>query len=399
MAVSFNLPTTGRRIMPSETGIPDYISALSKGIDLGYKPRNLENEAYGKELANKINQGKAKYAMQQALADLQGTQTNTSNIAQQIQQRRADMERMSALRNYLSGGGSIPGSNAKTDNSNWTPGHMTPHGFEGSIAPTNPDDFYANTGEDRQAEQEAVDRIDRANAGRQNESFIPSAPSFEQKLKQGMQKEEEGKIVAKGNPQLARLNEIYDKYPQYRKELEGMGFKKTQTVKYDPKTGMTSIITTMPNGEVRVNAQGNINGNGTIPLTNNVKTYHETIVSAAPQAKKIVDDIIAAPSPSKPYILGNAYRSGARAQHSGLVAGGAETLQKALGFPNTNEGLHQALKQIERQEWESDSAYRDRLRKLKEDIDSKVKNSKSVLKNGVSTSEESNNVSDPLGIR
>ena len=221
MAVSFNLPTIGRRIMPSETGVPDYIAALSKGMDLGYKPRNLENEAYGKELANKINQAKAKYAEQQAFADLQSTQTNTSNVAQQIKQKRADMDRMSALRDYLSGGRSIPGSNAKPDNGGWTPGHMTPHGFEGSIAPTNPDDFYANTGEDRQAEQEAVDRIDRANAARQGESFIPSIPSFEQKLKQGVQQNNKA-----ASSEIDRANYLWDNVPSSRKDLKAMGFER-----------------------------------------------------------------------------------------------------------------------------------------------------------------------------
>lgn len=42
------------------------------------------------------------------------------------------------------------------------PGHMTPNGYEGSLTGAPAADYYANTGPDRQAEQEAVDRIDRA---------------------------------------------------------------------------------------------------------------------------------------------------------------------------------------------------------------------------------------------
>lgn len=48
-----------------------------------FKPRELENREYGKELANKISEGKAKYAMQQALADLNYTNANTGHIGAQ----------------------------------------------------------------------------------------------------------------------------------------------------------------------------------------------------------------------------------------------------------------------------------------------------------------------------
>ncbi len=221
------------KLTASDFGSFDLGAAIKSGLDNAkafqearYRPRNLENEAYGKELSNKINAGKAKYAEQQSLADLQSTQTNTSNVAQQIKQKRADMERMNALRKYLSGGGSMPESGGKSDNGSWSPGHMTPHGFEGSIAPTNPDNFYANTGEDRQAEQEAVDRIDSAN---NNQSFIPSAPSFGQKIKQGMQQNNN----KPGSSELERANYLWDNVPSSRKDLKAMGFERDKEHPYE----------------------------------------------------------------------------------------------------------------------------------------------------------------------
>jgi len=57
-----------------------------------FKPRNLENEAYGKELANKINEAKAKYAMQQALADLQYTQAGTGSLGAQAALHRGQLK-------------------------------------------------------------------------------------------------------------------------------------------------------------------------------------------------------------------------------------------------------------------------------------------------------------------
>ena len=80
MAIPFSLPDIGRRILPEETGTPNYIAALKQGMELGYMPGEKRRAAYAKELANKINEAKAHYAMQQALADLQYTRAGTSNL-------------------------------------------------------------------------------------------------------------------------------------------------------------------------------------------------------------------------------------------------------------------------------------------------------------------------------
>lgn len=94
MAIQY--PAFRNTLTKDDLGIPDYAEALNKGLNLMqntyksiYTPRNLENEAIGKELANRINKAKAKYAMQTELANLQqtqastgftGAQTNTLNI-------------------------------------------------------------------------------------------------------------------------------------------------------------------------------------------------------------------------------------------------------------------------------------------------------------------------------
>lgn len=83
MAIQFNLPDIGRRISPEETGIPDYISALSRGLELGYKPRRLENSTYAQELANKLNEAKAQYASKQERSMLQHRNAGTENLGAQ----------------------------------------------------------------------------------------------------------------------------------------------------------------------------------------------------------------------------------------------------------------------------------------------------------------------------
>ncbi len=78
MPIGLSLPLIGRHISPEETGVPDYVSALSKGMDLGYKPANQSQDLLGKMLEAKLNSVKAKYqeplmqaqiAHQKALAD------------------------------------------------------------------------------------------------------------------------------------------------------------------------------------------------------------------------------------------------------------------------------------------------------------------------------------------
>ncbi len=73
-------PYIGRRTMPEETGSPDYITALTKGIEQGYKPRKLESEVYGQELTNRMNEGKAATAKEQAIAELKHVMAQTSNL-------------------------------------------------------------------------------------------------------------------------------------------------------------------------------------------------------------------------------------------------------------------------------------------------------------------------------
>jgi hypothetical protein len=103
---------------------------------------------------------------------------------------------------------------------------MTAHGFEGSLTGAPAENYYANTGEDRKAEQEAVDRIDRAQNrnetplelelthGQQQQSTQPLTNAEKTGLYKGTveQGKEEGKYRAEalrdiGKAQLALSNQ------------------------------------------------------------------------------------------------------------------------------------------------------------------------------------------------
>ena len=64
--------------------------------------------------------------------------------------------------NSAAGPGRIDSGNPFVGRQGYKPGHMTPQGYEGSLNGVPAEDFYANTGPDRKAEQEAVDRINNA---------------------------------------------------------------------------------------------------------------------------------------------------------------------------------------------------------------------------------------------
>ncbi len=391
-SIGFSLGTPMGKLSAQDMGVPDYVSALSKGFDMGAKPAQLTQQLLGQALQNKINTAKAKYAEDTVKASLDNTRTGTSLNNLKLQQLRNTMNQdlmfQDELNRAVGGQGYSTSPQASGQyNNNYSP---NPKGIQ-SINDYSDNNMPAE-GPGVAASGSAYDtfpgRRGKNNPALQVQQNMP-VPGLQENISSGMKANKQ--ILNEGNPSLYGIDEMYDKSPRYRKKLEALGYKKTQTTKYDSKTGAVNTITTLPSGKTEFSSTQGSQGDGSVPLTNNVKTYHETIVSAAPQAIKMIDDIIAAPSPVTPSLpfIGdiNAYRPGARAEHAGLVALTGETLQKALGFTNTNEGLHQALTAVDRKTFESDSAYRERLNKLKDHIKDKVEGSKKVLKGGVSTTE------------
>lgn len=320
-----------------------------------YKPRNLENEAYGKELSNKINEAKSEYARQNELANLQHTQAGTGHLGAltalsreqlkmlpydqrlkvaQTQQAMYELQQQQQLNNLLSGGSQSPGNNV-------------PASMENNQPSSNKQSLTENIG-------------------------------------QGLQGNANEQILSPGNPALTHLNDIWEKFPQHRKAFEKRGIKKTETVKFDPKTGTSSVITTFPNGEVRV--RSSIPNDDMSPATIKSKSDAQKTLSAITNARPIIEDIIKSTLKGEipGQLIGKYFTPDTQAEYESDVIQSSDTLAGALGYPATDTGLHQAQQTVLRKQIESDKGYEKRLRKLLKDMDQREKTAKNTLRKGFS---------------
>ena len=225
----------------ADVSVPDYASALNKGLNLfqntmksAYTPRNLENEAVKAEQLNQINAPYASGAQDVYNLDIGQKGAALKNLLMNMEQKKREYAQRENLNNFLFGG-NINSLNNNMNRIN-PPGHMTSSGFEGSLSGIPAEDYYANTGQDRKAEQEAIDKIDRSLAKQaipskileQNNSYIPPIPiqpELAQNIAQGLQNQNIPRSNVPGNIIAERFKYVYDNFPQYRKELASMGYK------------------------------------------------------------------------------------------------------------------------------------------------------------------------------
>jgi len=239
----------------------------------------------------------------------------------------------------------------------------------------------------RQILQQGVSKgeADRTLQSKMMEAFnAPSSPFQSESENTFLQQQmPEQSIVNQGNPNLYKIDEMYASNPLMRKMLEVQGYKQTQTTRFDPKTGSTSVITTSPSGKVTVHSIAGAN-QGAIGLTNAVKTQMQNIIAGVPKVHKKIDDLIKTESPTN--LIG--FKPNQRAEHAALVKESAETYAKAKGWPNTNESIKAAMDILDRHTFESDEAYRKRLSRLKESLSSDLKEAKKTLNPGDTRSED-----------
>lgn len=223
-----NLPGVPFKLTPQDMGGFDVGDALKQGFNLNKQfqeartmPKKLAEELLAKQLQNKINQPKADYAKDITLADLEHTRSGTGLQNIQTQTANAKLQHYKDFQNLLSGGSPNQSSGYRDQiKGTGKPGYMTPHGFEGSMTGIPAESNYSNNGPDREAEKEAIARIDAANNQNtqgNSESFIPSfKSSLNENLNQGLQNKPT-------NSELERLKWIWDNQPQYRKDIKGLG--------------------------------------------------------------------------------------------------------------------------------------------------------------------------------
>mgnify|MGYP001564382175 CR=1 FL=1 len=378
--IGFNLPGVPFK---ATSNVPDYVDALSKGFDMGNKPAKLSQDLLAQQLSNSINRAKAKFAPQREQADLESTRTGTSLNNLRMQQLRNELEQNALFNNMMSGmNGSQLRPNVQIDSLNGDSESISPKGIQ-------PIDDFSDNGMSAEGPgiAKSASAYDTFPGRRKNalQSSTQSTPSLQDKISNGLN-ESNKNILEQGNPNLYKIDDMYDNYPQFRKQLESKGFKKTQTVKFDPKTGMTSVLTQYPSGKVEAKMLGSMNGDFS-PATIANKTQSQKVINAIGNARpiiqKIIDENKAGKVPGQ--LLGKYFSPDKQASYISDVIQSSDTLAGALGFPGTNEGLSQAKETVLRKPRESDAGYNKRLENLLKDMDTREKTAMEVLKSGVST--------------
>lgn len=191
--------------------------------------------------------------------------------------------------------------------------------------------------------------------------------------------------VTKGSPHLAGIDAMYDSSPLSRQFLEKKGFKKSQDIKFDAKTGKTTIITKYPSGKVTVQSTASPSPSPEgIPLTNKMISQHQQMISAIDNAVPVINEIIDQKG-FQPYPRSMGMGlvpgwMGQAATYDTLVKSALDTLMKAYGLPSTNEGISTVKDQLLIHHGETAGHYRNRLRGLLKDLQRRKEYSSNEVK-------------------
>jgi len=103
-------------------------------------------------------------------------------------------------------------------------------------------------------------------------------------------------VIAQGFPHLSGIDQMYENNPLSRAFLEKKGYKKTEEVKFDSKTGKTSLITKYPSGKITLktispNEAATDTENG-IPLTKPVLNKVVNQIRGADAVMPYIDKIL-----------------------------------------------------------------------------------------------------------
>lgn len=214
-------------------------------------------------------------------------------------------------------------------------------------------------------------------------------------------------VVNKGDPHLIGVDKMWDENPLSRAFLQKKGFKKKTEVKFDNKTGRTTLMTEYPSGKVTTQTYGggSAAGDGGIPLTNAMITKHQNVIAGVDNVIPVLENILKLGGGEKldekgnpagknkdvfqPYPRSSGYTPGMgwvpgwmsdAADYESMVTSAAEPLVNALGYPKTNEGIEKAVQQVVTTHGETNSRYIKRIRKLIEELKKKKEYSEKEVK-------------------
>lgn len=334
--MAFSIPNNAFQLQSTR---PDLGSSLNEGVKQGMAPRSYAEQLLSSMLANKIKGIEAQYAPQKNEASINHLNAQTTNLGDEhgmAPLRRKILESTINKNNY----------EAQLNNLLFV-GNNGSMGQEGGQGFTGP------------AEKKLEGR---------SSATMPN-------------------IVNQGNPDLYHLDEAYDSNPLSRQLLVKKGYKKTQSTKYDPNTGITTTITTQPSGKVSVTTSEPDSGRK-VPLTQKTRSALQIQKNAIPQLREIIDKLKSTPSPFEPnipYGLGNLWHPADRAAHKSLVNIGKDLFVKAKGINATDKTLETGEKVLERGSLEKDSDYHKRLNDFLKTLDDEESQVNSALSSGITT--------------
>lgn len=368
----FNIQPFNFKLTGKDLGGFDLHDAIQKGFK-SYKdyheaantPKRLSEALLAAQLQNKINKPKAEDAQnwyeleKRGLSDTHGLSgLNQQLLQQKVNQGISDQK----LNDFITNGGrtSDQGDNAG----------VTAEGPGANLGePTVANTFPGRTG--KPTPQSVGNEI--------------IAPSLSQNMTNGMAAPT---VQATGNPNLYHIDDLIQGNPHAAALLKKQGMEIKRNVKYDPKTGVTSVVTQYPSGKVTVSASGVKANGGKSPLTTKTLSSLQSAKVAIPQLKAVIDKLIATPSPvhpKLPYGAGDLWRPGARKEHDDLVNLGKDLFAKAKGLTTTEKALETGAKTLDRGNFQSDATYHAALLKTKALLDSDEKEINDAINQGVFT--------------
>lgn len=347
----------------AETGVPDLGAAIRSGFDTYYKPKQMAEDLLKSKLANAINKPYAENAdewfrsqlgKEGAMAGLYGAQTGLYGA--QTQKLLQDMAATQAF-NKLMG---------NAQNTSLTPGDLVPNPAQTTGTPSIPnvDSSY----------KEVADE----NTG--------GSSNYDDRLRSAVnQSAADITLLSPGNAAMYALDKLYDTYPAMRSQFESRGIKKTQTVKTDPKTGVSSVVTTYPSGRTELSTL-NATNTATVANTAAAKTKALNVVNGVQNAIPLIDQMIKDTEKGivPGQLIGHLFSRNKQASYKQHLNESAETLANALGFPATNEGFKNAAAVVGRAPGETDAGYAARLKQFKKELITRRQNAQQTLKTGTS---------------
>lgn len=341
-SIGFSLGQPMGRLTAADMGTPDYVTALSKGLELGNKPAKLSADLLSAHLSNTINRAKAKYAEPLAEAQLKHLQQSMSQSEEAARLKRENP--------FLGSGGAAGSLGILL--------YLRQH-------PEIAAKFGGNGGGMQSQEQPSIPDM----SPQENESYIPNALGGQQQQQTQPQAQLQGNNA---NP----FSNFQMPSQGNQGSLNPMDML-TQNIMESLRPKETPEQKTQKERDMYLWKQQNKSGSSLSDPTTAFKTKNQTAIQATDALLPMVDKLI---NTSVPGTVESWFNPSGAANYKDITAGMMDTLLTAYGLTSTKENTELMSRKIEKRTGESDAAYKKRLKtNLKEELYQRKRLSKKSL--------------------